>query len=240
VTTVCVAHIKAAPEYIEFLRQAFRSPDLAMALTPYGHAMLVTVPDSGLKSIDAWNNAETAVRNILGSLNAFANLVGPIEIVAPVSAVAEDGKAETTHAVLSGTVRIYSKEGRERLTELAMNGTDTVLSRILKLARQHEDVDRALGLLHDRDPSWSDIYLIMEIIEMNLRTSDTYNGKDWVAIIAQGWLPAATVGAVKRNAGYHRHAKLKFHPPNPRLSLSEAQRHCKQVVRDWLDTLATR
>lgn len=237
-TTICLAHIKTAPEYFDFLRQACRSPDLTMVQTSYGDGLLITVAENELTSTDAWNHAATVVRNILGLLNAFANLVGPIEVTAPVSAIAEDGTAETIGAAVFGTFRITSKEGRQRLLEPTPDGTDTILSRIVKLARENPDIDRVLGLLDDRDPSWSDIYLLMEIVDMNLRSNGNFRGKNWIAIAAQGWLPKATIGAIKRNAGYHRHAKLMFAPPRPLLSLDDARRYCKQVVRSWLESIA--
>jgi hypothetical protein len=234
-----MAHVKAAPDFIDFLQMALRSPDLYMAKTTYGDALVFTLERDTMTPTDAWNHAAAIVREVIGSLHAFANLIGPISVVAPVSVSSERRLGESILATLDGTVRIYSKEGRAALLRDTPDAVDTVMSRIIRVARDYPEVARALSLLDDHNPSWSDIYLLMEIVEMNLRSRDhRHTGKDWVAIVAHNWLPAAAVRAMKRNAGYHRHAK-QFDPPSPPMALRDAQRNCKSVVAKWLENLST-
>lgn len=236
-TRISIAHLRADAQHVEFVSRALTADDLYITTTPNGVALVLTVDDDRLDSTGAWNEAEAVVRYMLGCLNVFSNSIGPIEVIAPVSAVRSDGSAETIGATLDVSLRITSKEGRERLLEALSAPPDTLASRLIRLARERHDVARALRILHDRDPSWADIYLLMEIVELSLRGSRPHRGKDWVAIRAQQWLPSATTLALKRNAGYHRHAK-QFDAPNPLMRLDDAQRHCKVVIRRWLETLA--
>ena len=235
-TKYCVAHVSAAPETLEFLRGALTSPELYLTTTPRGTAIVLPLEDENSNSTDAWNAAEAALRKLRGALYAYSNLLAPIEVVPPVSSVDERGNGESIGAVMGGRIRIISKEGRARLLETTENGDHTVASRIVRLASTTPEVARVLDLLHESDPSWSDIYLICEIVEFWLRKSGKEKKKDWYAITAEGWLPASSINVLKRNANYHRHAS-PVSTPGREISLSEAQRHCRDIVRYWLEKL---
>jgi len=234
----CIAHLNASPDDIAFLRAALGGTDLYVAPSSHGEALVIRGDRCDLTTSDAWHEAEVVRRAILGSLNAYANMLRMVEVVAPVSAVDDSGRGESVAATLTFNVRIKSEEGRQRLLAVISDGADTVLGRIVRIAREHADVARVLSLLHEHDPSWSDIYLILEIIDVNLRSNaDNMGGRDWAAIIRKGWLPGSLIRAIKRHAGYHRHAQHLYAEPKPKLSLSEARAHCKNVTRHWLEDL---
>jgi hypothetical protein len=232
-----IAYLNSTPEVLQVLREAFDTPNLYLGTAERGEALVFPLDTSTQDTLAGWNEAKAITRLALGALNVFANMGGEVEI-GPVSVVDESGTGQTSHTLMHLNVRVMSPEGRAKLLERGMAGNVTTLLRIVKIARARSDIARSLAILENRDPSWADIYLLMEIVEIDLRVKVGHSGRDWYAIKAQNWLAEALITALKRNAGYHRHAK-QFVAPDPPMQLHDAQRHCKLVVRRWLESLTT-
>ena len=180
------------------------------------------------------NAAAAAIRAALGALNAFANIVGDVGITR-LHGVDQHGANLGAGPYVRMNVRVTSAEGKERLAQ--RNTGKTIAARLVTLATSRPEVARALSLLENRDPSWADIYVLMEMVDVELRAGSRPEVKDWRAIKEKRWIRTSDIETLKKNAGFHRHAKQRK-PPSPAMPLWRAQVLCKAVVRRWLEEIS--
>jgi hypothetical protein len=179
--------------------------------------------------------AANAVRAALGAVHVFVNIVGEVTVTR-VWGLDQRGLSLGVGPFVRVNIRVTSAEGKKRLVA-PVSASSTVASRIVQLAALQPRVARALAIVGGRDPSWADIYLLMEIVEVDLRTRFPAEGKDWVAIKEKKWIRPSEVNVLKRNAAFHRHAK-RVKTPSPAMPLFRAQVLSKTIMRSWLEELS--
>lgn len=105
----------------------------------------------------------------------------------------------------------------------------------LEIARKDADVEKALRIYGSREHSWSNLYVIYEIIEADV------GGKKVIA--GNGWISNAKIEKFKRTANSvtaagddARHGKELADPPPSPMLLSEAESMVEELLRWWLLT----
>jgi hypothetical protein len=108
------------------------------------------------------------------------------------------------------------------------------ISRSLQLAREDRNVRDALYFLRGRDPSWSDLYKVFEIVRADVGRKER--------IVANGWATDRELNRLtgtanhQKLAGVHaRHARMSEAPMPDPMSLEEGQDLARRFVRAWIE-----
>lgn len=104
-----------------------------------------------------------------------------------------------------------------------------------ELSRVNTEVEKALRIYGSREHTWSNLYIIYEIIESDAGGTNV--------IIRNGWSRRSQIEYFKRTANSvtaagddARHGKENTVPPSPPMLLSEAGRMIEGMLRQWLLT----
>jgi hypothetical protein len=105
----------------------------------------------------------------------------------------------------------------------------------LKIAKKDACVEKALRIYGSREHSWSNLYIIYEIIESDM------GGKD--LIIGNGWSSGSKIEKFKHTANSvsaagddARHGKENTEPPASPMPLSEAESMIGDLLKQWIRT----
>lgn len=104
-----------------------------------------------------------------------------------------------------------------------------------ELSQADTEVEKALRIYGSREHTWSNLYIIYEIIEFDV------GGKG--VIVSKGWSSNSKIEVFKRTANSvtaagddARHGKEETVPPSPPMLLVEAESMIEGILRQWLLT----
>ena len=113
--------------------------------------------------------------------------------------------------------------------------TQSTFESFLQIARREASIEKALRIYGSREHSWSNLYIIYEIIESSA------GGKS--VIVNNGWISNSQIEKFKRTANSvtvagdnARHGKENTDPPSQPMLLSEADSLMESLLREWLLT----
>lgn len=123
------------------------------------------------------------------------------------------------------TIVITNDDGRVEVSRPA----DPVVD-VLRLAREHPTIWRALRLRDSEGLSWTDLYRILDVIQ-----------EDTGGFAQFGWAPEAELTRFKHTANSvaaagdeARHGRERTAPPLHPMRLAEARQLIDRVLREWL------
>jgi hypothetical protein len=111
--------------------------------------------------------------------------------------------------------------------------TDATLQDWVELGLEDDDVARALYLYGSLEPSWKNLYMVIEVIE------DEYGGES--ELTAAGIVTGADLKLFKHTANSYRavgsdarHATLATDPPKTSMTLAEAKDFVRALLKEWV------
>lgn len=180
-------------------------------------------------------------REILRVINGVAKIeIQNWENVQAVGVACNEANGTRTQFLFPQPIR-----GRSRVTATVMviraDGTvenptqKSTFESFLEVARKDAAAEKALRIYGSREHSWSNLYIIYEVIEADV------GGKN--IIVANGWVSGVKIEKFKRTANSvtatrddARHGKEPHVPsPSPML-LSEAKAMIEEMLRRWMFT----
>jgi hypothetical protein len=213
------------------LADAFRDGDLVVAAADGQWRMRYAPYDQIIEPI----SAEAEYGRLLGHVNALALVEWGDDYDPVTSGGFGEAKLDgSTHWYLSSTVT-----ARARVSgTLLVTGPDgepvppppSPLPGMMSVAIADADVDDALHFLQRNDPTWGELYKVLEIVEGRAGRID-----------GNGWASDNERSRFRRSANHQdvagrdaRHARLNTEPPPNPMSLPEARTFIRGVVRQWL------
>lgn len=196
-----------------------------------------SVFNSFIEARDVLNHA----RNALRIINGIAQLeIQNWENVEVIGVARNEDNGTRTQFIFPDPIR-----GRSRVSgNLTVIGADGVpksttqkdaLESFLEIARKDSGVEKALRIYGSREHSWSNLYIIYEIIEADI------GGK--TQIINRGWATSKRIELFKRTANSltaagddARHGKENKQPPSSPMQLSQANEMIEHMLKEWLRT----
>ena len=220
------------------LSKSFCGPNLAIVREEEGFVLKSSRFSEVNNSSAIRENAE----NLLVLLNGGARLaLGARKAIAlgHIARIGDDGSRScflfpapirVTARVLSPSIRITHADGGAE----EFNPADPVVGWV-NAGLKTEPVAKVLRLLATKEPSWENLYRILEVVEEDMCGLG--------AIVQQGWATRKKLKRFKHTASSPsvigddaRHGKERTQPPAKPMTFSEARSLIESVVRDWLDT----
>ncbi|HXQ72429.1 MAG TPA: hypothetical protein VN844_18175 [Pyrinomonadaceae bacterium] len=183
----------------------------------------------------------THARDTLRIINGIAQLeIQNWENVEVIGVARNEDNGTRTQFLFPAAIR-----GRSRMSgNLTIIGPDGVpksatqkyaLEGFLEIARKDSRVEKALRIYGSREHSWSNLYIIYEIIEADV------GGK--TQIISRGWATSKRIDLFKRTSNSvtatgddARHGKESTQPPPTPMQLFQANEMMERMLKEWLRT----
>lgn len=196
-----------------------------------------SVFNSFIEARDVLNHARQTLRII----NGIAQLeIQNWENVEVIGVARNEDNGTRTQFLFPEAIR-----GRARMSgHLTVSGPDGVpksaaqkhaLESFLEIAGKDSEVEKALRIYGSREHSWSNLYIIYEIIEADV------GGK--TQIIKRGWATSNKITLFKRTANSvtaagddARHGKETEQPPPTPMQLFQANELIERMLKEWLRT----
>lgn len=216
------------------MTKVFISPELRVTSDGAGYYLWSRRFNNLTRPIDVLHAADALLPPLVAIMNIYGGLVGRVQ------AAGAFWRDEHGHrhgiGVASGTARILSADGLERLTRLDSSGA-TLADRLCALPERDPRVRRALREMYAADPDWARLYVLLELVASDLRRGLAARAGEWDAIALQGWADAGILTRLKQTANHHRHGKHVQSRPD-RISLDEARHVARAVLWRWLEAKA--
>jgi len=138
--------------------------------------------------------------------------------------------AISSRSRMSGNLTVIGPDGVQKSAT-----QKDALESFLEIARKDSEVEKALRIYGSREHSWSNLYIIYEIIEADV------GGK--TQIIKNGWATSKRIDLFKRTANSvtaagddARHGKENTQPPPTPMQLSHGNEMIEGMLKQWLRT----
>ena len=194
-----------------------------------------------------------------------AELFDPIEDAAEIRSVAADlvgtinGCAQLlwkNYIPVSAGRAVYFKDsaiGRNEQVELPRRATERTRAGIvtaiggqqpagpppriawLRAAIATPDVASVLRIVGKPDPTWSELYHLIELVETLM--GQTVSAAGWISSNKRRKFSNRTANSRRALGEHARHGHDKFEPPKKPMSLEEAQRMAREVTERFLNSL---
>ncbi len=229
-----LVRIDGDTDVLRALEVAFTTPSLRVFTEGGRHYLRSTYLERFLNADEAVNGADGLLRSAIALVNLYGHRVGDVFAF---DAEWRD-EAGILHGFVSvrGTARVVHDDQLHRLSEPRV--ASTLGGRLLALAQSDARVSKALQVVGNHDPSWADLYVLLEHIVVDLEDTEGLKGMDWLPISIRGWAAHSEVKRFKRSADFHRHSR-RLTPPRGVLSLPQAQLFVKRITLSWLESKAT-
>jgi hypothetical protein len=189
------------------------------------------------EAVDELTEVLDSAKDVLDALNGAAAVYilnfEPVRLSGQVHRETDDGKK------LNATIQTITGRGKIRHSpQITTNTPD--LGAWMTVVEAQASVRKALTLYGGLEPTWRNLYLVLEVIE------DSVGGEK--ALLSGSWCPDSTkikrFKAIANNwkaLGVHaRHATERFGQPAATMTLQEAMEVIRAVLAAWLGTFLNR